>query len=251
MILGASNVTRSIATIVRAVEDVTPGPVDFLIACGHGRSYGQSSSVLGRTLPGILPCGLWRALQSAPTLPTRALITDVGNDLLYGASVDEIVAWVDRCLASLRSVDARVVLTGLPMASLARLSSWRFAILSRVFFPMHDVRFESLLESAVKLDAALRRLAEKHQATWVAPEGEWYGFDPIHIRRRVWEAAWKKFFSSWGEMEISPNRSPRNALAHWLFLKRMRPEQRRILGVARRTTQPAGVLPHGSRVSMY
>ncbi len=251
VLLGASNLTRGISTVVRVAQNNLPGPLEFLIACGHGRSYGQDSTVLARTLPGIRPSGLWSALESAPSRPTWALITDVGNDLLYGVPPEQVADWVDQCLARLRAVDARIVITGPPMESLARLSRWRFTLLSRACFPFHNVRFETLRESVAKLDAALRQLAAKHQATWVAPQVEWYGIDPIHIRMRVWNAAWEKVFFSWRETDLPPNQATSGALAQWLFLKRLRPEYRRIAGFARRTTQPSGIMSNGSRVSMY
>ena len=54
--------------------------------------------MLGRELPGITTCGLWDALAARPPARTAALVTDVGNDLLYGAPVAAILDWVAECL---------------------------------------------------------------------------------------------------------------------------------------------------------
>ena len=106
ILLGASNVTRSMSTIVETAELVWGRPLDLLAACGHGRSYGRTSCVFGRSLPGILECGLWDELSRRPALPTAALVTDIGNDILYGAGVDQIAAWVEQSLIRLRGLRA-------------------------------------------------------------------------------------------------------------------------------------------------
>ena len=53
---------------------------------------------LWRELPGIVECGLWDALAQRPPAPTVALLTDIGNDLLYDVPVPQIVSWVETCL---------------------------------------------------------------------------------------------------------------------------------------------------------
>ena len=82
---------------------------------GHGRSYGQDSTVFGRKISGIFPCALWQDLQNRPTLPTAALVTDIGNDLLYGVPPDQLLEWVERCLDRLAEAGAATIVTQLPV----------------------------------------------------------------------------------------------------------------------------------------
>src|SRR5918993_3764843 len=96
--------------------------VRIVAALGHGRSYGATSAFVVRRLPGILRSGLWAQLESTPIVPTRALVTDVGNDILYGFSGDQILTWVDDAVTRLTQVSADIVLTGLPIESIRRLS---------------------------------------------------------------------------------------------------------------------------------
>src|SRR5688572_25820972 len=85
VVLGASNVTRGISTIYETARLAVGGPLDLYAAFGHGRSLGLHTRVLGRGLCGMLDAGLWRALGDA-TRPrdSFALLSDIGNDLLYG-----------------------------------------------------------------------------------------------------------------------------------------------------------------------
>ena len=108
VLLGASNVTLSFATIVQTVRRTWDEPVEILAATGHGRSYGQDSWILGRKFSGIFSCALWQDLQERPVLPTTALVTDVGNDLMYGATPERLLEWVARCLDRLTDAGAHV-----------------------------------------------------------------------------------------------------------------------------------------------
>ncbi len=53
LVLGASNVRRSLYPILEIARRSFPGPLDFLIVAGHGRSYGAPNRVFGWSLPGI------------------------------------------------------------------------------------------------------------------------------------------------------------------------------------------------------
>ena len=91
-----------------------------------GAAYGLTSRVLIRELPAISDCGLWDVLQRGPSRPTSALITDIGNDLFYGATVTEILAWVTSAIDRLAARDARIVMTLLPLDVADTISPWRF-----------------------------------------------------------------------------------------------------------------------------
>lgn len=251
VLLGASNVERCIATAVRVSGSRIAGPLEYYLACGHGRSYGMESSVLGRRLPGIANCGLWDALPSDDSAETYAFVTDVGNDLLYGAPVDRIAGWVQACLELLAERNARIVIAGVPTTVLETLPRWRFELLSRILFPFSGARYDETLASAFALDGALRALADRYRATWCSPRATWYGFDPIHIRGRVWEEAWSEFFSPWGKNFSRPRASTFATFKRWSYLKRLRAERYHRWGRARGAKQPAGMLEDGTRLWVY
>src|SRR5688572_31021942 len=102
ILLGASNLKISLPPLLAGLRRRAGGPVEAFIACGHGRSYGAWSRFLFvRRLPGIAGCGLWPALEASPPLRNVrrvALLTDAGNDLVYGASPEEIAGWIGTCL---------------------------------------------------------------------------------------------------------------------------------------------------------
>ena len=134
VLLGASNLTRGLATVLETAQLICGSPTRILVAAGHGRSYGVSSHFLFRSLPGISGCGLWNDLETGPKLPTFALLTDLGNDLAYEKSVDEITGWVLSCIERLAEYQARIIITALPLQNLERLTPTVFGLFRAMFF---------------------------------------------------------------------------------------------------------------------
>ena len=193
MAVGASNLTRGFHAIVATARSVWGPDVEVLAALGHGRSYGGPSTFLVRGLPGILQSGLWRELESHPPAPTRALVTDVGNDIMYGYPPAQILEWVDECVARLQRFTPDVVVTGLPHAAVAGLPPARYLLFRSVFFPRCRLTLDA--------DDARRRRGGRGPPGRSPPnrgarscrlKPEWYGFDPIHIRPGMWNAAWQE-----------------------------------------------------------
>ncbi len=146
--LGASNLTRGFQTIVSTSRSVWGPDVEVLAALGHGRSYGAPSNFMFRTLPSILKSSLWTELASRPPMATRGLVTDVGNDILYGFSVERTLGWVEEALVRLRAVTNDIVLTDLPLASIRRLSNSKFLAFRSVLSPSCRLSLTEVIERA-------------------------------------------------------------------------------------------------------
>lgn len=248
ILLGASNLRGALPAVLAAAQQRASGPFDALVACGHGRSYGTWSRFLYvRRLPGIATCGLWRALEKRSPLPTVALLTDIGNDLVYGAGVAEISGWVETCLDWLALMRAETVLTLLPMARLEKLSSWQVRLAVALLFPGRPAPWPGLLERCRELDARLRRLAADRGVRLVEPADDWYGIDPIHLRRSVRTAVWDQVLSQWNLGPIAPRPT---RLAR-IRIPLLGAEEMALFGTILRRRQPAVRLPDGSTVALY
>jgi hypothetical protein len=273
VLLGASNVRRGLDVALDTARRVLGGPLDVFAAYGLGRSYGQRRSVLGRALPGIAECGLWQALGRKPSVPTTALVTDVGNDLLYDVPVPDIAAWVGQCLDRLFEARVRVVMTPLPLCSITTLSTARFLAMRSILFPRCRFSLATVRERALDLDERLRQLARERGVVLAEHKPEWYRFDPIHVRRRYLARAWEELLSGWTEaapLEVGVRRAgfspflvdhglkpalrtphPWGALRRWLYLQRLPPERHWLFGRERGHAQPAAVLADGTTLSVY
>ena len=244
--LGASNLTRGFHSIVSAARSAWGAEVQVIAALGHGRSYGASSRVAVRTLPGILQSGLWRMLESLPPVPTRALVTDVGNDILYGYPAEQILAWIDQVLSRLQRTTSDIILAGLPLASMQRLSPAKFLIFRSILFPRCRLSLNEVLARAEQIDNGLVRLASVRGLKYFKLNPSWYGFDPIHIRPSLWKTAWQEML----QVHPAENRESGGAL-EGLKLYLRAPESRRLFGIKQFTPQPGVMLPKGGRIWLY
>ncbi|MBQ18403.1 MAG: hypothetical protein CMJ65_14900 [Planctomycetaceae bacterium] len=249
ILIGASNVTMAFPRLVNGLGTAFDSPLEIWGAHGHGRSYGTWSKVLGRALPGISNCRLWKEWSVAESDPRpRALLTDIGNDVLYGHESPQIIDWIESCLQRLRSMQAKIVMTRLPLASLQRLSRLRFTVARRILFPRCALKFDDVIRIAHELDDRLTSLGEEYGANIVEPLGHWYGLDPIHVRSRCMNRAWRHILQAW--FAGDPPGFPRVSLQRTLNTWRWWPAERSRRGRLTETTQP--VFRHnGLTVRLY
>ena len=249
ILLGASNLTRGISTVVETARLSWGTPLDVMSALGHGRSYGKPSRVLGRSLPAIVDCGLWHDLAARPAMRTASLITDVGNDLLLGASPSHVATWIDQCLERLAPVTDSLVITELPLANIAHLSNARFRLFRTILFPRSELTLSEVSHKAKDLNEQLLQLASRYKAQVVQPVREWYGIDPIHIKMRHWPTAWAQIMKPWSQKSLTHLAS--GSFSRWLSLRCLPPHYRKLFCCIQRKQQPASTLRDGSHISFY
>jgi hypothetical protein len=241
VLLGASNVAIAFPQIVRQLSAGLPGPVELFAAFGHGRSYCTWSRVLMRRLPGIDRCGLWANLErSAAERPARtlALLTDIGNDLIYGSAADILERHLVKCLTMLAAYQPELVLTRLPLASIERLSALRYHSTRAIFFPRTRVTWPAMLERARETDRILSELGKRFSASMIDQPRAWYGFDPIHIRQRRRVEAWRTMFAGWPSFDAT-RPLPRCSQRDRMHLRMAAPEERLLFGRRHLKSQPA------------
>lgn len=253
ILLGASNLTRDFPLILRLLRSSLQSPLDIYTAMGHGRSYGNWSRVLYRALPGITRCELWDAFPAAHAgnITPLALLTDIGNDLIYGQSTDTILSWVEHCIHQLLNRQAQITITLLPEASLARLSSWRFELTRRMFFPKNPASLADLKGKVRDLNQSLTALADQSQISVVPAPQEWYGFDPIHYRYSQRARLWKTILTQWGLPELSGMTARNHWLDSFYAVTQLTPSTRRKWGKLLQTPQPVRILNEGTRISVF
>ncbi|MEN1681647.1 MAG: hypothetical protein AAGJ46_18855 [Planctomycetota bacterium] len=249
VVLGASNVSVGLPQLVATAQSLGHGPADILLAMGHGRSYGQWSSVPGRALPGILQCGLWEALAEREPLPTTALLTDIGNDLFYRVEPEILAGWVAECVDRLADAGADVAVTGLPLPEVTGLGPVRYRIFRTIFFPAWGQTLTHLSAVASQVNEAVKQHASNQGARHTPLRSEWYGFDPIHIKPWRFKEVWPLLLNA--SKHAGSNGSRSLSLTTSLSLRRAKPLEARVLGRRRCCDQPCRVLGDGTRVSLF
>ena len=189
--LGASNLTRGLRTVVSMSRVAWGADTEVIAALGLGRSYGGRSRFIMRTLPGILDCGIWRALDDLPPATTTiGIVSDVGNDILYGYPSPQILEWVDESITRLRRHTDTITLTGLPFFNANQLTERRFRIMRAIVFPSSQQTLAGARLGAVVVQEGLERIAAARGVRFVPLQQQWYRWDPIHFRYRYWRRMW-------------------------------------------------------------
>jgi hypothetical protein len=250
VLLGASNLALTLPMIVGTARATWGRPLEFFVAMGFGRSYGQESKIFWKKFSGILQSGLWAALDRAPRLPTVALVADVGNDLAYEATVDIIIQWVSAVLDRLAEHGARMVLNNIPIESLRSVGRLRYWLLRSLLFPRCRLRRDEILSRAEELTRALAEMAEKRKIPIFSGQNASYGLDPIHPRRRFAGELWQRMIAALEEsQEAAPGARPTRADA-----QRLRRMQRVwwSLGASTRVREALSVrLDDGSTIALF
>ncbi|MEO2016582.1 MAG: hypothetical protein ABGZ53_19665 [Fuerstiella sp.] len=237
VLLGASNLTLAWPRLMSLVRERFTDSVHVYTAHGMGRSFllERTGFAIGK-LPGILHCGIWKALPSIPeTVAPCALVTDLGNDLVYGCEPVDVVAAAEESVQRLRSWNprCRIVLTGLPVEAVRRLGWLRFVMFRSVLFPFSRLTLESVQQKTLELDERIAVFAEQHGLQVVRPHMGWYGLDPIHVRRRRQQAAFAEMLNPWDTPVCVESAGKR------MSASRPTAEVRWVLGTERRTQQPS------------
>lgn len=256
VLLGASNVTKSFRIVTGLLRAGFDGVLDVHAAHGHGRSYGAWSFIPGRALPGIIDSGLFEAVDSAPPprAGTHVLLTDVGNDLIYGTTPEVVLGWVgtalERLAESVRGGPLEIVMTGLPIARMETLPEWHYRVFTRLLFPTCRVpTFGEMRERAATVDGGLESLAARFGAVRRIPPGDWYGHDPIHVLAEYRLPAWRHILSGWPGCDLPNGTRLQPVLSEFWWLHH-RPVARRFLGLAQHRRQPVLRRPN-FRLSVY
>lgn len=214
-------------------------------ALGLGRSYGITSSVLGRGVPGILESGLWAAVDGMPPATTIGLVTDVGNDIMYNVEVPQILAWVTEAVTRLERHATSIVIAGLPVEGERQLTEWQFRWLRHILVPSCRLTHDELRRRAGQVNDGLRALAAERGHRFESLDSSWYGFDPIHIRYRHWRTAWARILG------VPAGTAWRGSLPEAVRLHLRRPEREWFLGMERRRAQHGARLTGGGRVWLF
>lgn len=181
ILLGASNLTLSLRLTIQVMQQRLDSPSEVLAAVGHGRAYGICSSIMRRKLPGILDSGLWTQLAASEPLPSYALLTDIGNDILYELLPEQILSSIERCIDQLQQQSAQIVLTNLPLASIESLTEKRYLFFRNIFYPFCQLPRDITVRRARELHAGLVALAARKAIMLYEQNPHWFGPDGIHV----------------------------------------------------------------------
>ncbi|MCH2115845.1 MAG: hypothetical protein MK171_13165 [Pirellulales bacterium] len=183
-------------------------------------------------------------------MPINAWLTDIGNDLAYEVPVDQVIGWVEGCLDRLLSLGAQVMLTDLPVNVLRTVSASRYRVFRAIFFPACGLGWDEMLRRAEQLSGRLHALARSRKTPVFSADCTWYGWDPIHPRRRHYVDLWQALLEQVVDDPIDWSKVDDSWLMRW-YLHLLHPAQWSHFSIPRSAQQPNGRFQDGTTISLY
>jgi len=251
ILLGASNLTLSLRLVIHLMQQRFGAPSEILAAVGHGRAYGIFSEAVWRGLPGVADCGLWRQLRETESRPAYALLTDIGNDILYGLLPEQVLHSVEACVEGLQQQSVQIVVTGLPMTSIECLSERRFLLFRNLFYPTCRLLRNETVSRVWAVHDGLAAMAARRKFILHEQKPEWFGLDGIHVNYWQREAYYREIIQQFPDSGEKPG--PQERQWEFFLTWQQRPEFafKTLFGRAIYRPQPSGLLADGSRVCKY
>ncbi len=190
--LGASNLARSYYGLKSClIRYLFPRPASFVHALGPGRGYISKGGRFNAVYPPILNCGIFQEVRdrSTPNQQVVALITDIGNDIMYGVPTAEILEGLRSIIGMLREVRASIFITSIPVDLVNDINEFYFRALRSIFFPNSPVEYHQASESIRVINKFI--LDSSNENLKVIDGLEQYcGIDKIHYSLLKSRPAW-------------------------------------------------------------
>lgn len=192
ILLGASNLSRAYQGLVHYLErGLHPRPVRFLNALGPGRGYCAPGGLLNVVYPPIGACGILDSACMAGEERILALVTDIGNDIMYDVPAAQIIDSLDKLFAQLKERGADILVTVIPRYLEKAMDDFHFRCLRAAFFPKSRVEMHSATSAVREINSFLQAEATG-RITLISGLEDCYSFDKIHFSPIKMHRAWTR-----------------------------------------------------------
>ncbi|MDH3256058.1 MAG: hypothetical protein OEM27_00400 [Nitrospinota bacterium] len=195
VLLGASNLSRGCFAFARHMKVcLYPRKVDVLIASGPGRAYCASGGLLNVVYPPIDSSDIFEMARnkSESGFQVVALVTDIGNDIMYGVPTEKLIETLQQVFSRLQSMKAEIFYTTLPFAFEKGVHPVWFYILRSVLLPFSRVSYDEAVMGITQVNQFLRESAGQ-QGHLISDMDRYLGFDEIHY-------GWLRAHSAWSHV---------------------------------------------------
>ncbi len=182
ILLGASNLARGCFALGRHIQAcLHPRPVEVMIATGPGRGYCVPGGLLTVVYPPIQSSRIFEAAREkfASGYRVIALVTDIGNDIMYGVSPEALTETLHQIFTRLQSMRAEVFYTPIPQIFETGIHPALFHVLRTVLFPGSRVSYDQTQRAVGRVNRFLQDAATNHLRL-VPDMDRFTGMDEIH-----------------------------------------------------------------------
>ena len=190
--LGASNLARSFYGLKRCIgRCIFPRPASFVHAMGPGRGYVSRGGILNAIYSPILSCGILEAVRNKKIKDQSvvALITDIGNDIMYGVSSEKIINGLQYLLNALGEFKTNIFITSIPVDLENDISELHFHIIRQIYFPKSPVKYSQASNNIKAINKFILQSSNK-KITAIDDMKQFCGIDRIHYSILKSQSAW-------------------------------------------------------------
>jgi hypothetical protein len=190
--LGASNLARSLDGLKLCIKRcMLPRTTSFLHAMGPGRGYVNRGGILNTVYSPILDSGIFEAAQNKRIKNQQvvALITDIGNDIMYDASADKIIGGIQYLYNLLDAFETNIFITSIPVDLENDISELYFNILRKIYFPNSSVSYSQASNNIKVINQFILESSDQ-KISVIDDMKPFYGIDKIHYSILKSQMAW-------------------------------------------------------------
>lgn len=192
ILLGASNLARSFHGLKYCIERcILPRTATFLHAMGPGRGYVSPGGILNASYSPIINSGIFEAARNKKIKKQKvvALITDIGNDIMYNISPDKIIDSLQHIFNVLDTIETKIVITAIPVDLENDISEFQFQILQKIYFPKSSVKYFQVSNSIKAINQFILKTPNQ-KITVMNDMKRFAGIDKIHYSILKSPLAW-------------------------------------------------------------
>ena len=194
LFMGASNLARGYSLLTRHISSCFgKNKTEFLNALGPGRGFCARGGMFNFTYRPIQDCRILEVAKKKSCDTRAVLITDIGNDLMYGVLADTLIESLEGLIGRALQWDAEIFLTSIHVNLKKDVSPTMFFILKSFFYPGSSITYEEADLFITKVNAYLEEKARQNERVYlISGMTSFIGMDKIHYSFFKTHLAWEK-----------------------------------------------------------
>ena len=103
-------------------------------------------------------------------------------------------------------------------------------------------------QRVASLNQRICQSAKDRKFNIVQPQADWFGLDPIHVRRRFFDVAWTTMMQP---LFVGESITAKRSLGRWLAVYGLKAERYRRFGAPHTIQQPSRRLSDATSIALY
>ena len=193
VLLGASNLARGHHAIAEYIRNAMGTRcIGFYFALGPGRGYRVAGGIMSHSYSPIETCGILESVErkTRGKIGLKVLVTDIGNDIMYGISGGELIDCLNGIFQRLENMGADICVSPISVWLEKELDPVKFYFLRTLFYPRSSETYRGTIDAISAVNLYIKNEA-KTRVTVIEGLDTFFGLDRIHYDCLKSGLAWR------------------------------------------------------------